>query len=243
MSPVMTKHVVAKPARSRVVETLRAMSTVVTMRDILTRLGGIAPERVRMKPVPGAARQKDLLDPEQRAGARMELIDGVLVEKLPMGWFESILAGVLAGRIRSYLELHNIGTMSASGDGFLKLRPNTIRVPDLAVVLWERIPDRKNVRTPCPEYVPDLVVEVLSKGNRKRELERKRQDFFAHGTRLFWIVDPRKQTVTVYHEVERGVTLGLDEELSGENVLPGFKLSIREWFQVAEDGTRPPKKK
>jgi Uma2 family endonuclease len=217
----------------------------VTMQDLLDQLGGIAPERVRLQPTPGTARQKDLLD-ARRGGsepARLELVDGVLVEKLPMGWFESILASVLAGRIRAYLDQDNVGVVSSGGDGYLKLKPNMIRVPDVAVVLWERIPGRKSPRTPCPELVPDLVVEVLSKGNTKREIERKQRDFFAHGSRLFWVVDPRKQTVTVHRADGTRQVLGADDNVSGEQVLPGFQLSIREWFQVAEDGTRPGQKK
>jgi Uma2 family endonuclease len=215
------------------------------MRDLLNRLGGVAAERVRVAPAPGTARQKDLLtsEPTSLRYPHRELIDGVLVEKPAMGVEESRLASMLVGYLFNYLLTNNIGAVNSGGDAYIKLKPSLIRVPDVWFVRWDKLPRRKFPKAPCPELEAELVVEILSRKNTKRELERKREDFFAHGTRLFWIVDPRKQTVTVYHEVERGVTLGLDEELSGEDVLPGFKLSIREWFQVAEDGTRPPKKK
>ncbi len=182
--------------RSRSTSRLGTVQTAMTLKDLLDQLGGIAPARIRLNPTPGTARQKDLLHARDggSATARFELVDGVLVEKLPMGWFESILASVLAGRIRAYLDQNNIGVVSAGGDGYLKLKPNMIRVPDVAVVLWDRIPGRKNSRTPCP----------------------------ANG--------------------ERDV-LSANDDVTGEQVLPGFRLSIREWFQVAEDGTRPGRKK
>ncbi len=223
----------------------RESRALLTMQDVLDRLGGVAAERVRLQPIPGSAKQKDLLDPKQREvrPMRLELIDGVLVEKAVMGLGESVLAAVLLGYLFRYLSTNNLGVVTSGGDACIKLRQGLIRIPDVSFVRWDAMPGRKIPTVPCPELVADLVVEVLSRSNTKKEIERKRQDFFDHGTKLFWVVDPRRQTVTVYRSMHEGEVLGLDDEVSGEEVLPGFRLSIREWFQVAKDGTRPPSKK
>lgn len=223
----------------------RKLGGMVTMQDLLDRLGGIPAERVLLQPPPGTAKQKDLLDPKQREcrPIRLELVDGVLVEKAVTGLSESVLASVLLGYLFQYLSRNNLGIVTSGGDAYIKLRHGLIRIPDVSFVRWDAMPGRKLPKVACPELVADLVVEILSKSNTKKEIERKRQDFFDHGTRLFWVVDPRKQTVTVYRSVHESEILRLDDEVSGEGVLPGFSLSVREWFQVAQDGTKPPPKK
>ncbi|MCE5268992.1 MAG: hypothetical protein LLG00_14035, partial [Planctomycetaceae bacterium] len=61
-----------------------------TIADVLTHLGGIPPERVRLFPPPGTATEKDVEELDDHADRLCELIDGVLVEKT-MGYKESIL--------------------------------------------------------------------------------------------------------------------------------------------------------
>ena len=46
-------------------------------------------------------------------------------------------------------------------------------------------------------------------------------------------VDPTDRTVRVYHSVEAVVTLTETDDLNGEHLLPGFRLSIRDWFDRA----------
>jgi Uma2 family endonuclease len=115
----------------------------------------------------------------------------------------------------------------------LKLKRRLIRVPDVLFVSWDRLPGRKSPKEPCPELIADLVVEVLSRGNTRREMQRKRADFFARGPKLFWIVDPRKFTVTAYRNETTFRVLSVQDVLDGEDVLPGFCLSIHAWFEMA----------
>ena len=81
---------------------------------------------------------------------------------------------------------------------------------------------------------PDLVVEVLSKGNTPREMNRKLDEYFRAGVRLVWYVDPKRRQVRVFTDREHSVVLGEDDQLEGGDVLPGFTLSIRDWFAEAE---------
>src|SRR5437868_15449445 len=77
--------------------------TIKTVADLLEQLH-VPPERILLRPPPGEATEKDLLETPRLC----ELIDGVLVEKA-MGFYESRLAAVLIGFWESYLETHNLG--------------------------------------------------------------------------------------------------------------------------------------
>jgi Uma2 family endonuclease len=216
-----------------------------TLQDVLDYVG-VSADRVVMHPRPGTATQRDLLNPKyQPLGGIVELVDGILVQKVSMGFSESQFAMVLAGRLFAYLEQNNIGAVTCGGDAYLKLKPRQIRIPDVSFIRWDAMPGRRIPKEPCPELIADLVVEILSRKNTRKEMERKRQEFFDHGTKLFWIVDPRKEIVTVYHSVNDAEELGLDDSVDGEDVLPGFHLSIRTWFELAETGmsqSKRPKK-
>jgi Uma2 family endonuclease len=193
--------------------------------DLLRRLGGVHPDRVRFDPRPGEATPADLLDP---ANALCELIDGTLVEK-PVGEEESFLAGSLAIDIGTYLRAKDIGYMTLP-DGLVQLPAGGVRGPDLSVFRWDRQVGRRRPTDAIPEHAPDLAVEVLSRSNTVREMERKRREFFAAGTALVWEIDPRGRTVRVYTAAETYTDLTAADTLTGEPVLPGFALPLAALF-------------
>jgi Uma2 family endonuclease len=65
-------------------------------------------------------------------------------------------------------------------------------------------------------------------------MERKREDFFAAGTELFWIVYPDRREVEASTSPESHQVLGVNDTLDGGAVLPGFSLSIKEYFASAD---------
>ena len=94
----------------------------------------------------------------------------------------------------------------------------------------ERWLSLENPRAPITEIAPDLTVEVLSKGNTRAEMARKRREYFASGTRLVWEVNPRRRTVTVYTSPTASTRLTETDTLTGGDVLSGFKLPLAELF-------------
>jgi Uma2 family endonuclease len=88
-------------------------------------------------------------------------------------------------------------------------------------------------RAPIPDWVPNLVAEVLSPGNTVDEMDRKLREYFDAGVQLVWYIDPRNRTVRVYTSYDDFTTLTEGDELDGGSVLPGFRLSIRELFELA----------
>ena len=79
--------------------------------------------------------------------------------------------------------------------------------------------------------VPDLVIEILSSGNTKKEMDKKLSLYFAAGVRLVWYADPKKRQVWVYDGVDHGVCLDHTATLDGGVVLPGFTLRVGDWLK------------
>src|SRR5262252_1544690 len=113
-------------------------SAIVTLADLLEQLGGIAPARVRIRPVPGAATEEDILAIHDREGRLCELVDGVLVEKA-MGLRESYLAIVLSTILWNFVQLRNLGLVTGEA-GMMRLMAGLVRIPDVAFISWARLP-------------------------------------------------------------------------------------------------------
>lgn len=200
-----------------------------TLADLLEHLGGIAPHRVRFRPAPGTATEDDVLALRNSAERRLcELVDGVLVEKA-MGFRESCLASVLIAILLTFVRSRNLGLVTAPG-GMMRLAPGLVRIPDVAFISWDRLPNRRMPPEPIPDLAPDLAMEVLSMGNTSGEMARKRQDYFAAGAQVVWEVNPNTRTVEVFTTPDHSTVLYEAQTLDGGMVLPGFTLPLQELF-------------
>jgi Uma2 family endonuclease len=203
-----------------------------TVAELLQKLGGIPAERVLLDPPPGTATEEDVLAIERREGRICELIDGVLVEKA-MGVEESFLAMWLGYLLNRFLAECKVGFLTGA-DGALRLMPGLVRIPDISFLSWEQLPKRKIPKKAIPDLYPDLAVEVLSASNTKAEIERKIREYFLSGTRLVWLVDPRKRTIRVYTAPDQSRLVKEGQTLDGGDVLPGLSLPLREVFAQLE---------
>jgi Uma2 family endonuclease len=177
--------------------TLTALEEPETVADLIERLGGIPPERIRLHPPPGTATEADVLAAMEAPCKRLcELIDGVLVEK-PLGYTESVLAAYLIVLLDAFVRPRNLRLIT-SPDGTVRLWVGRVRMPDVAFFSWDRMPNRRRPPQPIPTLAPDLAVEVLSSSNTPAEMRLKRQDYFTATVRLVWEVDPEARTVAVY---------------------------------------------
>ena len=204
------------------------LPAIKTISDLLDRLGGIPPNRVRFDPVPGTATVDDVVAVDAHENRLCELIDGVLVEK-PVGYRESVIAIAIASALREFVVPRKLGVVTGES-GMMKWFPGAVRIPDVAFVSRERLPGGRVPTEPVPLLSPDLTVEVLSESNTAAEMARKRQEYFGSGGRLDWEVDPDARTVTVYTSPTDWVVLTAEQCLDGGSVLPGFTLSIQSIF-------------
>jgi Uma2 family endonuclease len=162
-----------------------------------------------------------------------EIIDGRIVEKT-MGVYENWLATVIVVQLSRYAAQHPVGR--ALVETIFDLRPNVDRQrrPDVAFVSFDRwARDRGIPRTASWPVVPDLAVEVISTTNTADEVAEKIEEYFQVGVRLVWVVYPRQMKIYAYTSTTRVRILGPDDELDGADVLPGFRLPLRDLFDKA----------
>jgi Uma2 family endonuclease len=156
---------------------------------------------------------------------RVELVRGVLVVSEPPGYRHGEVTARLTKALIDHADSHDRGSVLAGDSGFkLASNPDTVRGPDVAFIRRERLPHPSPVG--YAGLAPDLVVEVLSPGDRPGEVLGKVADWLSAGTRLVWVVDPERRVARVYRHdgTETLVTAG--DALDGEDVLPGFGCSL-----------------
>jgi Uma2 family endonuclease len=204
---------------STAVMTSRAPS----LADLLRDLGDISPQRVRLRPAPGAATEADVA-----ANPRCELIDGVLVEKA-MGLKESLLASYLIELLGAFVRKHKLGKVTAP-DGTYRLMPGLIRIPDVAFISWSRLPGGRIPPEPAPDLAPDLAMEVVSEGNTSAELGRKIGEYFAAGVGSVWIIDRFDWSVTVYQSPDQSQRFVDGQIVQDSKILSEFSIPVSELF-------------
>ncbi len=207
-----------------------------TLSDLERMFGPMSIRRIRQQPAPGTATEADVLAIHRREKRLCELVDGVLVEKT-VGAEESYLAGWLITLLNVFIRPRRLG-IALGADGMYRLDPGLIRVPDVSFIAVDRLPGRKYPREPVCSIVPDLAIEVLSRGNTRQEMDRKLAEYFASGVRLVWYIDPKTETARVFTAVDQSRDVPKGGTLDGGAVLPGFELSLQELF--AEPLTEPP---
>jgi len=207
-------------------------TSTATVADLLEQLGDIPPNRVRLRPAPGTATEKDVIEVESRENWLCELVDGALVEKA-IGFDESLIGAILVHLIFNHVQKVDLGVVLGA-DGMMRLAQGLVRIPDVSFVSWERLRACDSSMGPIPDLAPDLAIEVLSPSNTVREMERKRREYFAAGVRQVWMVEPIKRRIRVYKGPEEVVILDEGATLEVENLLPGFRLPVRELFEWAD---------
>ena len=163
-------------------------------------------------------------------GVRGELIRGVLCETMPTGREHGAIVMNLGVELGNFIKPRRLGWLVASDSGvWLERDPDTVREPDIAFTSAERSP--LDVRlTGYAEVVPDLVVEIVSPSDSRREVHDKAQMWLRHGVRLVWVVHPDTHTVDVHQQDGSVATLGDDSSLDGLDVLPGFTCAVSTIF-------------
>jgi Uma2 family endonuclease len=76
--------------------------------------------------------------------------------------------------------------------------------------------------------VPDFVIELRSPSDSLEDLREKMKEYIASGVRLGWLIDPESKTVHIYRAGGAVEILENPEKVSGEEVLKGFELNVRE---------------
>jgi Uma2 family endonuclease len=137
----------------------------------------------------------------------------------------------LTGQLYAWFSTHEeLGEVFDSNTGFT-LPDGSVLSPDAS---WVSA-DKWNALTPAQQdkfapVCPEFVVELKSSTDSLKTLQAKMLDYLRNGAQLAWLLNPETETAYLYRPGQPApeIVQGFDNELSGEVVLPGFRLRLAE---------------
>lgn len=161
--------------------------------------------------------------------------NGEIVIMTPAGFVSSAQSGEVFAQLRNWNKKHKLGRMADSSAGYIVPDKSTLS-PDaswFSLATWEKVPvaKRRKFLPICPEFV----VEVMSPSDTLAGSQAKMEQWLQNGAQLgFLITDDPTEATYIYRPGQPvEVVQGFDNELSGEPVLPGFQLDLRELREAA----------
>lgn len=163
-----------------------------------------------------------------------EVIDGVIVEKT-MSAFEQYIAGLLFSPLQQHCLAADIGRAFIETKFHIPGTRND-RQPDVAFLSYERwAKDRPASRRNAWPIAPDLAVEFISPTDRMFSVFEKLEEYFIAGVREVWHVLSNTGKVYCYSSPTQVRILTRADELTGDPVVPGFRMALADLFPPAED--------
>ena len=179
--------------------------------------------------------------PNRRDSERVfEIVNGEPQEVEPMGLYENLLASELFIQLATFVAKHRLGTPAIETMFLLKRNPVLQRKPDIAFVSRGRRPRGPIPRQAAWEVAPDLAVEVVSPTNLADEVDTKVVEYFEAGVRLVWVLFPETRRMYIYESLERMRAIGVNDQLDGGDVLPGFSVRLGDLFATLDDPNDAP---
>jgi Uma2 family endonuclease len=153
-----------------------------------------------------------------------ELVEGELVVMSPGMLPHNRVRDRVLVVLKGFVEGRKLGIVVA--EQCFHLFGNTVRIPDLAIILGERdLPTDKPIKG-----APDTVLEVVSTSNTPREIHQRISDYFAAGSKRVWVLYPEEREI--YLHGPGGVTRRRGDELLEEpELLPGFSVKVSSFFE------------
>jgi Uma2 family endonuclease len=162
-------------------------------------------------------------------GKRYELVDGELVES-NVSAVSSLVATDIAYLLRGCFKASGLASVFIEcGYTCFPEKPNQMRRPDVSCIRSERL-TAEHLEDGFLSIPPDLAVEIISPNDRVYDLEEKLADYRSAGIPLVWVVFPPDRKVQVIHRGKTRIDLGPDDELTGEDILPGFRCRVADLF-------------
>lgn len=171
---------------------------------------------------------------------RLELIKGKIFPMSAPNLNHQIIARDLFGPLYNFLKDQHCQPFIAPFDVRLPRKSKqdkdviTVVQPDLCVVCDESKLDHRG----CIG-APDLVVEILSPTNSKKELKNKYEVYEESGVQEYWVIYPGQRTIHIFRLNSDGVFISLrpltEEDVLETPVLPGFRLEVAEIFRKLRD--------
>jgi Uma2 family endonuclease len=153
-----------------------------------------------------------------------EFIGGEIVE-VPSNPYSSYLASRFGRYAGNFVDEFKLGHVTGEAGGYIVSGERYM--PNVAYISKARQPEL--VREGYNPNPPDLAIEIFSPSNSEKKLRIKLANYLAAGT-VVWVAYPETKEIEVYIPGQRYIMVGMDDTLDGGDVLPGFKLAVRDIF-------------
>lgn len=173
---------------------------------------------------------KEFFDIDVEEGYIYELINGIVMRRTSPNLIHQEASANIHFALMSFIKPKNLGKVYAAPMD-VYLNQYDLVVPDLSFVATGN--PAITQRSLCIEGVPDLIIEILSKGTQKTDRGTKMKQYEANKVPEYWIVDPRLKSIEVYAWRENSYEMVFYAEETGEiqsNVLAEFSLDITQFF-------------
>ena len=160
-----------------------------------------------------------------------EWVNGRALQKMNPRERHSRAQGAFLVALLAWSRDHGAGRVGAEWDFRLAPsgEPRRPLVPDVAYLSYERVSYDDNEGASIPVVAPNAVVEILSPGDARRDVDEKIRVYLACGTDVVFIVDPARKTV-VAHSSD-GVESYSDKGVVVYKSLVGFSLPVASIFE------------
>jgi Uma2 family endonuclease len=161
----------------------------------------------------------------ENADKRFELINGEIYE-VPSNAYCSEIAMLIVHFLLRFILEHGIaGHVTGEGGGYIVAGARC--APDAAYLSAAR--QKVLAKQGYNPIAPELAVEVVSPTDKEDELAEKLEKYAAAKV-LVWVVYPERKVVEIFSPGKPRKVVGIDGELTGEDVLPGFVLPVHRIF-------------
>jgi Uma2 family endonuclease len=165
-------------------------------------------------------------------GRKTELVRGRVIEVPPPNRFHGFLCLNIGAIIREFVRANNLGRVMSNDSGVVTERdPDTLRGADVMYYSSARLPPGPLPEEGYGDKAPDLVFEVVSPSDRWSEVLGKVTEYLTAGVAVVCVVNPRNRTATVYRDNQNPEPVAADAELTFPDVLPGFRVPMRQFFE------------
>jgi Uma2 family endonuclease len=165
-------------------------------------------------------------------GYKRELLHGEIV-MTPAGSEHGHEIMQFAAAFASFVYRHKLGQVFDGQTGF-RMKSQDVLSPDISFVSRARLREAGGTPEGFFEGAPDLAIEFLSPRESKKRMKQKLTQYFENGAALAWVMDSKRRTIAVHHDVEPSKLLKDKDLLSGESVVPGFQIAVSMVFAGIE---------
>lgn len=155
-----------------------------------------------------------------------EYVNGKLEKKNMPNAKHSGIAGRLTGELFVYLKDHKIGRVYP--EAHFQIGADK-RIPDVAFVSAQRIP-KDGEPQKFWEFAPDLAIEIVSPTDFYQDVLDKIYNYFRADVKQVWLINPERETLTVYFSFAETKFLSKTDTLTCEEILPKFSLKLFDIF-------------